>query len=75
MDGGWGCCECCPLPVKGRKVSKYRAVTVILIIIVINFLVDVVVWRSFYLNSCLSMETSFQGFGGMTKGHIEGPMV
>lgn len=42
---------------------------------VISFLVDVVVWRSFYLNSCLSMETSFQGFDRMTKGHIEGPVV
>lgn len=42
---------------------------------VISFLVDVMVWRSFYLNSCLSVETSFQGFGRMTKGHTEGPVV
>lgn len=41
----------------------------------IGFLVDVMVWRSFYLNSYLSMQTSFQGFGGMIKGYIEGPVV
>lgn len=29
---GWrGCCECCPLPVKGRKVSKCTGVPVSLI--------------------------------------------
>lgn len=52
------CCQCCPLPVKGSKVSKCEGGGVVgwwcqceldYETVVINFLVDVMVWENFLL--------------------------